>query len=80
MTLHTAPPRTASDGFVLVHRTLIDTGQRLALALRLSGDDRDLPGLVEIWNFYRAGLYLQVKGGRLSTGTIILYKAQITWR
>ena len=56
MTLHTAPPRTASDGFVLVHRTLIDTGQRLALALRLSADDRDLPGLVEIWNFYRAGL------------------------
>ena len=31
-------------------------------------------------NFYRAGLYLQVKGGRQSTGTIILYKAQITWR
>ena len=31
-------------------------------------------------NFYRAGLYLQVKGGRQSKGTVILYKAQITWR
>jgi hypothetical protein len=30
-------------------------------------------------NFYRAGLYLQVKAGRQSKGTAILYKAQITW-
>jgi hypothetical protein len=31
-------------------------------------------------NFYRAGLYLQVKAGEQSKGRIILYKAKITWR
>lgn len=56
MTLDITQPRTASDGFVLVHRTLIDTGQRLATALQRPSDGRDLPGLAEVWRFYRAGL------------------------
>ncbi len=48
--------RTVSDGFVLVHRTLIDTGQRLETVLRHSCDGRDLSGFAEAWSFYRAGL------------------------
>lgn len=53
--LETATPRTVSDGFVLVHRTLIDTGERLTTTLRRR-DGSDLPGLAEVWSLYRAGL------------------------
>ncbi|MFT3855466.1 MAG: hemerythrin domain-containing protein [Ilumatobacteraceae bacterium] len=56
MTLDIVPCRSVTDGFVLVHRTLVDTGQRIAAALRRAGDGRDLRGLAEAWQLYRAGL------------------------
>jgi iron-sulfur cluster repair protein YtfE (RIC family) len=56
MTLDIVPHRSAVDGFVLVHRTLIDTGQRVAAVLHRSSDGREMPGLARVWTFYRAGL------------------------
>jgi hemerythrin-like domain-containing protein len=56
MTVDTAPHRSAMDGFVLVHRTLIDGGHRLTEVLQRPSNGRELPGLARLWSFYRAGL------------------------
>jgi hemerythrin-like domain-containing protein len=56
MTLDIAPRRSATDGFVLVHRTLLDTGQRIAAVLHRTADGRDMSALAQVWNLYRAGL------------------------
>ena len=51
-----SPTRTTLDSFVLVHRTLIDGGRRLAAALKHQTDGSDLPGLARLWKFYESGL------------------------
>ncbi len=56
MSVDIATERTVSDGFVLVHRTLINTGRRLTTVLRRSCEPLDLSGLAGVWSFYCAGL------------------------
>src|SRR3954454_24570827 len=56
MTLDIAPPRSATDGFVLVHRTLIATARQVAAVLHRTSDVGAVPGLARAWHLYRAGL------------------------
>lgn len=42
--------------------------------------DHELQARYSTDNYYKAGLYLQIKAGPQSKGTIILYKAEVTWR
>jgi hypothetical protein len=48
--------RSAIDGFVLVHRSLLVSGQRLSEVLHRPSAGGDLPGIARVWSFYRAGL------------------------
>jgi hemerythrin-like domain-containing protein len=56
MALDIIPERAVMDGFVLVHRTLLDGGQRLGEVLHRPSDGRDLAALARLWDFYRSGL------------------------
>jgi hemerythrin-like domain-containing protein len=56
MALNIIPDRTVMDGFVLVHRTLLDGGHRLAEVLHRPSDGRDVAALARVWDFYRSGL------------------------
>lgn len=56
MFIETAPARSTIDGFILVHRTLLEGGRLLATALHRPSEGSDLSGVARLWGFYRSGL------------------------